>query len=79
LTADENKKRLRTVVSQPLQDYSPACAVNAGIPNLTAQGGHSQPNFGFVKQVTITPTKLIPQPMRLNGSRNIWQISNTAG
>jgi hypothetical protein len=29
--------------------------------------------------VTIAPTNRVPQPMHTNGSRNIWQISNTAG
>jgi hypothetical protein len=72
------KKRLRLKVRNRLE-YIPACAVFAGIPNLTAQGGRSQLNFGFVGLATIAPTKHVPQPMRLNGSRNIWQISNTAG
>jgi hypothetical protein len=66
-----NKKAAAHLRVATAPDYSPACAVIAGIPNLKAQGGHSQLNFGFVKQVTITPTENVPQPMRLNGSRNI--------
>jgi hypothetical protein len=67
----DNKKAAAHLRVATAPDCSPACAVFAGIPNLTAQGGHSQLNFGFVKLVTITPTEHIPQPMRMNGSRNI--------
>lgn len=45
----------------------------AGIPNLMVQSGHSHVNFGFVGLATLTPVNLVPQPLHLKGSRNIWQ------
>jgi hypothetical protein len=74
-----NEKAAANLSYATASEYIPACAVFAGIPNLMAQGGRSQFNFGFVELATIAPTKHVPQPMRKNGSRNIWQISNTAG
>src|SRR5688572_5976851 len=65
---------------QPLLcNRAPPVPFFAGIPNLMAQGGHSQFNFGFVELATLTPTEHIPQPMHVNGSRNIWQSRTPQG
>jgi len=45
----------------------------AGILNLTVQVGCSWFNFGFIGLATLSPIERIPQPMLVNGSRNIWQ------
>ena len=51
----------------------------AGIPNLMAQGGHSQSNFGFVELATLTPIEHYPATYACKWFKEYMAISNTAG
>ena len=73
------KKRLRANARNRFLELSPACAVFAGIPNLMAQGGHSQFNFGFVELATLTPIKHYPATYACKWFKEYMAISNTAG
>jgi hypothetical protein len=41
-------------------------------PEPEVQVGRSPFNFGFIDLATLTPAKQFPQPVHINGSRNIW-------
>ena len=58
---------------QPL-DIKPRLCRYAGILNLTAQGGHSKFNFGFIGLATITPIEQIPRPMHNLLVQGIYDI-----
>jgi hypothetical protein len=60
-------------------ELSPACAVFAGIPNLTVQGGHSQFNFGFIGLATRTPIEQNSATDAHKWFKEYMAIANTAG